>query len=92
MSDTTQKTANAVYITFNSAGCFAAYAMLGASIFLSPIDLSTKGYWAMGILLLTLSLVNLVKYRFDDRAAQDHVRRLEDAKNERILKGYVAEN
>ena len=53
------------------------------------VDLSTKGYWGMGIVLLMGSLVNLVKYRTDDRNARDVVRQLEQAKNEKILKDYV---
>jgi len=53
--------ANQTYIMFNTASVGAAYFMLGLSLWLAPVDLSTKGYWAMGILLLTGSLVNLVK-------------------------------
>ena len=51
--------ANQTYIMFNTASVGAAYFMLGLSLWLAPVDLSTKGYWAMGILLLTGSLVNL---------------------------------
>ena len=43
----------------------------------------------MGIVLLMASLVNLVKYRTDDRHNQEIVRQLEQAKNEKILKDYV---
>ncbi|MDC9823927.1 hypothetical protein PRN20_09285 [Devosia sp. ZB163] len=39
--------------------------------------------------LLMASLVNLVKYRMDDRMKRDAVRQLEQAKNEKILKDYV---
>ena len=37
---------NSVYITFNGAAVAAAYVMLGLSLWLAPINLSTKGYWA----------------------------------------------
>lgn len=80
---------NQTYILFNTVSVGAAYFMLALSLWLAPVDLSTKGYWAMGVLLLTGSLVNLVKYRTDDRNARDVVRQLEQAKNEKILKDYV---
>jgi len=82
-------TNNQVYIMFNALGVAIAYGMLALSIWLAPVDISTKGYWGMGIVLLIGSLVNLVKYRMDDRHARDAVRQLEQAKNEKILKDYV---
>ncbi|MBL8595619.1 MULTISPECIES: YiaA/YiaB family inner membrane protein [unclassified Devosia] len=80
---------NQIYIMFNAAGVAAALFLLSLSLWLAPVDLSTKGYWGMGIVLLMGSLVNLVKYRTDDRNARDVVRQLEQAKNEKILKDYV---
>lgn len=92
MQDFNNQTANSVYTLFNLAGCGGAYLMMAGSIYYAPVDFSTKGYWAMGIMLLTLSLVNLVKYRTDDRSSQDRIRQLEDAKNERLLKDFVSED
>ena len=80
---------NQIYIMFNAAGVAAALFLLSLSLWLAPVDLSTKGYWGMGIVLLMGSLVNFVKYRSDDRNARDVVRQLEQAKNEKILKDYV---
>jgi hypothetical protein len=80
---------NQIYIMFNAAGVAAALFLLSLSLWLAPVDLSTKGYWGMGIVLLMGSLVNLVKYRTDERNAQSVVRQLEHAKNEKILKDYV---
>ncbi|MEO0387903.1 MAG: hypothetical protein AAF281_10285 [Pseudomonadota bacterium] len=82
---------NAVYTTFNLAGIAVAYGMLGLSIWLAPVDLSTKGFWAMGVFLLTLSLVNFVKYRIDDRASRDRIARIEAARDEKLLEDFVAE-
>jgi hypothetical protein len=57
---------NALIVSLNVAGVIIAYALLAISLWLSTdVPLATKGYWGMGILLLTLSLVNVVKYRFD---------------------------
>ena len=81
---------SAIYITFNAIGVANAYGMLALSVWLAPVDLSTKGYWGMGIFLLTLSLVNFVKYRLEDRIQQDKLFRLEAAKNEKIVQDYIA--
>lgn len=84
-------TTTGIYTAFNALGVAVAYGMLALSIWLAPIDLSTKGYWGMGVLLLTLSLVNLVKYRFDQRAGEDRIQKLEEARNEKLLEEYVVE-
>ena len=47
-------TNSSIYIMFNALGVATAYGMLALSVWLAPIDLSTKGYWGMGIFLLTL--------------------------------------
>ena len=86
-----QKSDNSLIITFNAAGVFIAYAMLGLSLWMAPVNIATKGYWAIGILFLSLSLVNFVKYRFDDRLREDRIQRLEEAKNEKLLETYVTE-
>lgn len=83
---------NALIMFFNGAAVVVAYGMLGLSLYLSPdVPLSTKGYWGIGILLLTLALVNFVKYRFDDRLSEDRIQRLEDAKNEKLLSEFVGD-
>jgi hypothetical protein len=81
--------ANQTYILFNTAAVGAAYFMLGLSLWLAPVDLSTKGYWAMGILLLTGSLVNLVKYRTDERLSAEMTAKIEKARNEKLISEYV---
>lgn len=84
-------TNNQVYIMFNGLGVAIAYGMLALSVWLAPVDLSTKGYWGMGIFLLTCALVNLVKYRLDDRMQQERLFKLETAKNEKIIQDYITE-
>jgi hypothetical protein len=81
--------ANQTYIMFNTASVGAAYFMLGLSLWLAPVDLSTKGYWAMGILLLTGSLVNLVKYRTDERLSAEMTAKIEKSRNEKLINEYV---
>lgn len=57
----------------------------------TDVLLSAKGYWAIGILLLTLALVNFVKYRFDDRLSEDRIQWLEEARNEKLSPDYVGD-
>jgi len=80
---------NGMYIVFNSACVAGAVALLCISLWLAPVDLSTKGYWGMGVLWLSGSLVNLVKYRNDDRMAREAITKLENARNEKLIKDYV---
>ena len=88
----THDQANTLYAGFNLAGVLIAYGMLALSIWLSDIPLSTKGYWGMGVLLLTLSLVNFVKYRIDERTSADRINKIEAAKNEKILEELVTQS
>ena len=81
---------NSLIRNFNLAGVVIALGMLALSLWLSTeVPLATKGFWGIGVLLLALSLVNFVKYRFDDQLTRDRLQRLEDARNERILTDYV---
>lgn len=84
--------ATQTYITFNAACCLAAYFMLSLSLWLAPVNLSTKGFWAMGVLFLTGSLVNLVKYRMDQRIERETATKVEKAKNEKLLSEYVGKD
>lgn len=87
------KSDNALIMFFNGFAVVVAYGMLALSLYISPdVPLSTKGFWGIGILLLTLALVNFVKYRFDDRLSEDRIQRLEDARNEKLLSDYVNDN
>ncbi|WP_424939285.1 hypothetical protein [Aliiroseovarius sp. S253] len=80
-------------MALNAAGVVAAYLLLGLSLYKSvDVPLATKGYWGMGIVLLTLSLINLVKYRFDTRASEDRIQRIEDAKHEKLLEEFISDD
>ena len=86
------KSDNALIMFVNGAGVAIAYGMLGISLWLSTdVPLSTKGFWAMSVMMLTLALVNFVKYRFDEKMSEDRIQRIEEAKNEKLLEDYVGE-
>lgn len=83
---------NTLIMFINVLGVILSYGLLGLSLYLSTeVPLATKGYWGMGIFLLTLSLINVVKYRFDTRLSEDRLTRIEQAKNEKILEDFVAD-
>jgi hypothetical protein len=83
---------NALIINFNLIAVFIALGMLSLSIWLTPVALATKGFWAIGVLMLALALVNFVKYRIEDRIREDRLQRLEDARNEKLLEDYVSDH
>ena len=77
-------------IFLNACGVVLAYGLLAISLWLSTdVPLATKGYWGMGIVLLTLSLINVVRYRFENLSSADRIRKIEEAKNEKILEDFV---
>ena len=77
---------NTLILNLNMAAVVLAYGLLGASLWVNDqVPLSTKGYWGMGIVLLTVSLINVVKYKFDQRMNSDRIKRIEEAKNEKML-------
>ncbi len=86
------KSDNGLIMFVNLLGVGVAYAMLGISLWLSTeVPLSTKGFWAISVMMLTLALVNFVKYRFDERMSEDRIQRIEDARNEKLLEDYVGD-
>ena len=89
----TDRNDNALIVLLNMAGVAIAYGMLGVSLWLSTeVPLATKGFWGMGILLLTLSPINVVKYRFDARSSEDRIRKIEEARNEKMLEEALRED
>lgn len=87
-----QKSDNGLIMMFNLAGVVVALGMLAASLYLSTdVPLSTKGFWAISVLMLCTGLVNFVKYRFDERMSEDRIQRLEEARNEKILEDFVSD-
>ena len=86
------KSDNSLIMFVNGLGIAVAYGMLGISLWLSTeVPLATKGFWGMAVLMLTLALVNFVKYRFDDKMSEDRIQRIEDAKNEKLLTDYIGD-
>jgi len=86
------KSDNSLIMFVNGVGVAVAYGMLGISLWLSTeVPLSTKGFWAMSVMMLTLALVNFVKYRFDEKMSEDRINRIEEAKTEKLLSDYAGD-
>lgn len=87
------KSENSLIIGLNLLGVIAAYALMAISLYImTEINLSTKGFWGVSILLLTVCLINFVKYWFEARQTEDRIRLLEEAKNERLLAEFVTDS
>lgn len=88
----TDRNDNTFILLLNGLGVAIAYGLLAISLWLSTdVPLATKGFWGMGILLLTLSLINVVKYRFDTKSSEDRIYRIEEARNEKLLEEALSE-
>ena len=85
-----QQDENSIYILMNGAGVLTALGLLGISIWIVDVDLATKGYWVMGLAMLMVCLINMVKYRFDQRKNEETIAKIENAKTEKLLKDYVS--
>ncbi|MCA0255833.1 MAG: hypothetical protein LCH47_04430 [Proteobacteria bacterium] len=70
------------YLSFG----FAAF-MLALGLWMMPLDLWGKGYLTMGILMLVQTTVNVTKTLRDNQEADKLVRKIEDAKTEKLLLG-----
>jgi len=83
MNNTAQHSAAWVAFTYIS---FAASAfMIGIGIWLLPLNLSIKGYFTMGFLMLVQSCITMTKTMRDKHESDRLVNRIEDAKAERLL-------
>jgi hypothetical protein len=73
------------WITFTYLSFAASALMVGMGIFFLPLDLSIKGYLAMGFLMLVQSCITMTKTMRDMHEGGRLVNRIEDAKAERLL-------
>ncbi|MCL2716654.1 MAG: hypothetical protein FWD68_19355 [Alphaproteobacteria bacterium] len=73
------------WVSFTYASFIAAAALVAAGIFYLPVDLWSKGYLTMGIVMLIQTCVTLTKTMRDVHEGARLVNRIEDAKAERLL-------
>ncbi|MDR6902753.1 YiaA/YiaB family inner membrane protein [Rhizobium miluonense] len=84
MNDSFQKHSQA-WVSFSYISFVAAAFMLLVGLYMMPIDLWGKGYLAMGILMLVQTAVNVTKTVRDNSEADKLIRKVEDARTEKLL-------
>ena len=82
-----QHTHSSSWVTFTYASFIGSVLMVAAGVALMPVELWTKGYFAMGIVMLIQSCVTVTKTIRDVHESNKLVNRIEDAKAERLLMG-----
>jgi hypothetical protein len=75
------------WVSFSYLSFGAAALMLALGIYMMPLDLWGKGYLTMGILMLVQTTVNVTKTLRDNQEAEKLIRKVEDAKTEKLLFG-----
>ena len=73
------------WVTFAYASFIGSAAMVALGIFFIPVDLWTKGYLGMGVVMLVQSCVTVTKTVRDVHETRRMVNRIEDARTERLL-------
>jgi hypothetical protein len=76
---------SSAWVSFTFASFALAIFMVGAGIFFLPVDLWSKSYLAMGVIMLVQSCVSATKTARDMHEAGKLVNRIEEAKTERLL-------
>ncbi len=84
MNQNPQPHSNA-WVTFTYASFIAAALMVAVGIFFLPVDLWTKSYIGMGVVMLVQSCVTLTKTVRDMHESSRLMNRIEEAKTERLL-------
>jgi len=89
---TVQHSHTLTWVTFTYASFIGSVLMVALGIVLMPLDLSIKGYFAMGVMMVIQSCITLTKTIRDIHEGGKLVNRIEDAKAERLLMGIERGN
>jgi hypothetical protein len=84
MTESFQKHSS-TWVSFSYLSFGTAAFMLALGIYMMPLDLWGKGYLAMGILMLVQTTVNVTKTIRDNAESEKLIRKVEDAKTEKLL-------
>lgn len=76
---------SSAWVSFTYVSFAAAAFMVGLGIFFLQLDWWSKGYLAMGVIMLVQSCITLTKTIRDQHEAEKLVNRIEDARTERLL-------
>lgn len=84
MNDSFQKHSSS-WVSFSYVSFGSAAVMLAVGLYMMPLDLWGKGYLVMGILMLVQTTVNITKTLRDNVEAEKLIRKVEDARTEKLL-------
>lgn len=84
MNDSFQKHSPS-WVSFSYVSFGAAAVMLAIGLYMMPLDLWGKGYLVMGIIMLVQTTVNITKTLRDNVEADKLIRKVEDARTEKLL-------
>jgi hypothetical protein len=74
------------WVTFSYASFLGACALVGGGILFVDIDLWVRAYLFIGMVMIVQASINMTKTLRDNFEADQLVRRIEDARTEKLLK------
>ncbi|RCK44486.1 hypothetical protein TH25_19735 [Thalassospira profundimaris] len=83
---------SSAWVTFSYVSFGFSAFMLIIGLYMMPIDLWGKGYLTMGILMLVQTTVNVTKTLRDNQEADKLIRRVDDARTEKLILGIKGES
>ena len=82
---THQQAHSASWVTFTYASFAASLGMVALGILFLPVDLATRGYMAIGMLMLVQSSITVTKTMRDRHEGTRLHKRIEEARVEELL-------
>lgn len=79
------------WVTFSYASFLGACAFVAGGIFLMPVEMWIRGYLLIGMVLIVQSSINMTKTVRDNHESNQLIKRLDDAKTEKLIRD-VAES
>ena len=85
MNPATPQAHSASWVTFTYASFAASLGMVALGILFLPVDLATRGYMAIGMLMLVQSSITVTKTMRDRHEGTRLHKRIEEARVEELL-------
>jgi hypothetical protein len=85
MNPATHQAHSASWVTFTYASFAASLGMVALGILFLPVDLATRGYMAIGMLMLVQSSITVTKTMRDQHEGTRLHKRIEEARVEELL-------
>ncbi len=79
------------WIMYTQIAFFVSLAMMAIGIFFLPVDFWMRGYLGMATVFIIGSTITMTKTVRDNHESKKLVNRIDDAKTEKLLKGFEGE-